>query len=152
MNREMIYHGIQDILYGRIAHEAIIELAPYIRSIIPAIQVHDRSVPILGNNYVYIAGKVTGMDYNEAFTMFVQHEHLLMSQGYKTINPLRIIPANCNWEIAMCIGICAMVKHCDKIHMIENWTDSNGARIEKQLAEDLGYKFIQFSNLLKIAI
>ena len=152
MKSETLYQGLQDILAGRIAPEAIIDMAPYIRAYMPSFQIAPGSIPILGDNYVYIAGKVTGMNYDKAFERFSHAEQLLRNFGHKTINPMRIINQNCAWEPAMCIGIVSMVKHCNKIYLLDNWFHSKGARIEKQLAELLGYENIEISDTLNYAI
>jgi len=152
MTTETLMHGLQDIASGRIPHEAIIDMAPYIRMYMPDVQAHDNYVPVLGTDYVYMAGQVSGLNYTEAFTLFVQAEYMLNSCGYKTINPMRIVPHTASWLTAMCICLTAMVKHCDKIYLLENWEQSNGATIEKLIADDLLFRNIKFSNLLKIAI
>jgi len=152
MTTETLFHGLQDIIAGRIAHEAIIDMAPYIRAHMPIIRIHEKYVPVLGNDYIYIAGQVTGMPYEEAEDKFLQAEHALRMAGFKTINPMRIVPKSASWEIAMCICITAMVQHCNKIYLLDNWSGSNGATIEKLIADDLLFTNIEISTLLKTAI
>lgn len=144
MTTELLLHGLQDIVAGRIATEAIADMAPYIRRFMPNTQLHDSSIPILGDNYTYIAGKVTGINYLEAYTLFTQVEHDLLTAGLKPINPLRVIPSTAPWDSAMCLGIVAMVKHCDKIHLLQNWTSSKGAMLEKNIADILGIRNIKY--------
>jgi len=152
MTTEILFHGLQDIATGRIAHEAIIDMAPYIKAYTPVIQVNDKYVPILGHDYVYIAGQISGLPYEDAKDKFLQAEHALNMAGLKTISPVRIVPESASWEIAMCICLTAMVQHCNKIFLLDNWSESKGATMEKLIAEDLNFTIIEMSTLLKQAI
>lgn len=86
-------------------------------------------------NTIYIAGKVTGLDYKEVVIKFDTAKKELLAQGWKTvINPLEVI-ANPNeeWHSAMKICIVALHK-CEAIFMLPCSVDSPGAQIELQYA------------------
>lgn len=36
-----------------------------------------------------------------------------------------------------------LLMDCDAIYLLKGWEDSKGARIEKELAESLGYRIIK---------
>lgn len=141
-----------ELISGRIAHEAIIDIAPYNKFFLPRARMVSKSTQIVGNGYVYIAGPVTHIPYALALDSFMQADHALQMAGLKTINPMLIVPPTASWENAMCICISAMLKHCDKIHLLPNWEQSKGATIEKQIADDLMFTTIQLSTLIKTAI
>ncbi|CVK17100.1 protein of unknown function (DUF4406) [Apibacter mensalis] len=89
---------------------------------------------------VYIAGKVTGLNYREAFTEFKKIEKDLIGQGYEVINPLEIVPSNNSWEDAMKICIRELTS-CYAIYLLPNWHQSRGAKLEAHIASELGLEF-----------
>ena len=53
---------------------------------------------------IYIAGKVTGLDYQEVVLKFHTAKKVLLSEGWeKVVNPIELITdQNEEWHIAMC--------------------------------------------------
>lgn len=90
---------------------------------------------------VYLAGKVTGLNYAEATHKFGQQEVLLMRQGLEVVNPLNIVDSNDAWPVAMSKCIKALVD-CSKVYFMPCWKDSKGARIEHDLASGLGIEIV----------
>lgn len=87
-----------------------------------------------GKLIVYISGKVTGLDPEETFMKFLKAQNKLQEEGYYCFNPTAHIKANCDWNMAMRLCL-AILPLCDYIYLLEDWKHSNGARIEKQVAD-----------------
>lgn len=91
---------------------------------------------------IYIAGKVSGLPYHKVSMKFGAHEVELKRQGHEPIVPLNLVDRHAdNWETCMRKCIAALVT-CDEIHMLPDWNQSPGARIEWRLANDLGMPII----------
>lgn len=83
---------------------------------------------------VYIAGKVTGLPYAEAQAMFKTRENELLAKGYTVINPCNIISPDEDWNTAMMICL-QLLPLADYISLLDNWTNSRGARWEWNTAK-----------------
>ena len=84
----------------------------------------------------YIAGKITGTnDFKERFT---DAEHEITQMGMIAINPVEL-PHNHNkkWNSYMKECIAALVG-CEAIYMLKGWLHSDGARLERSIADSLG--------------
>lgn len=91
---------------------------------------------------IYISGKITGLEENEAYELFAKAEKELQSKGFEVVNPMTIEHNHDkSWLNYMKTDIKALME-CDAIYMIHNWETSKGAKIERQLAIDLGMKVI----------
>lgn len=87
----------------------------------------------------YIAGKVNGLDnYRSIFWMA---ENELIAEGHQVMNPA-ILPEGFPYEAYMPICL-AMIDQCEAVYMLNNWTDSKGAKVEKAYAEATG-KLIEY--------
>jgi len=87
---------------------------------------------------VYIAGKVTGEHPEACAVKFAKAEQLIQAHGFETVNPLAVVNDwNATWSSAMRKCISALMQ-CDHIYLLPCVAHSPGARIEKQLAEQLG--------------
>lgn len=86
---------------------------------------------------VYLAGKVSGLNYAEASHKFGLEEVKLIRQGYEVVNPLNIVDKRTPWQDAMRICIAAMMD-CQEIYFLPCYKDSPGAVIEHDLALKLG--------------
>jgi len=95
---------------------------------------------------VYISGPITGVpDHAEKFkAAFVA----LVKQGHIPVNPATLGEAlkyklgrEPTWTECMREDIKAMMD-CDAICMLDGWNRSKGARVEKELAEELEIKQI----------
>ena len=91
---------------------------------------------------IYISGKITGIE-EEAKNLFKNAEEILTSQGFIVFNPMELVPYNPSyeWSDYMKDDI-KILTECDAIYMLDNWTESKGAKIERQLAIDLGLNVI----------
>lgn len=86
---------------------------------------------------IYIAGAMSDMpDLN--YPAFHAATKALRDLGYVVENPAENpAPACGSWEAYMRMAIAQLVT-CDEIHMLRGWSKSRGAKIERQLAMDLG--------------
>lgn len=89
----------------------------------------------------YIAGKVTGEPRHTCSMKFGTLQKTLMSGGYTTIVPLDIVPPDSDWPAAMRICIAALMT-ADVLHLLPDWSDSRGARLERDIALRLGIPIV----------
>jgi len=85
----------------------------------------------------------------EVMTAFYDAEMYLTEKGYDVINPLAIVGHNAiaemkisdeeKWLLHMKLDIKALMD-CTDIFMLQNWGNSKGAKIERDLAIALGLK------------
>ncbi len=117
------------------------EVAMHREKIISIIEFKDQT----GIEVVYIAGKVTGLPYRDVAAKFLRRQLELEALGYIVINPCNLIAADEDWLTAMKICLYIM-PFADHINLLHDWQDSNGATIEKELAEKLGLNLLTLEN------
>lgn len=87
---------------------------------------------------IYVSGKITGLDLEEAINKFDKACMKLQDLGYSAVNPMDIkLSDNSKWEDYILIDLHLLSK-CDGIYMLDNWRTSVGAVIEFQFALKLG--------------
>lgn len=110
---------------------------------------------------IYIAGKISGLPLNEVVIKFGNYSQQILEQGFIPINPIDLHLCNeCNIESNFYCDNCentGIIKRthaeymkidinafldADEIHMLPDWKDSKGAKIEHQLALDLGINIV----------
>lgn len=90
---------------------------------------------------VYIAGRITGVDYDKAVEMFDAAEHIWIARGDSVINPT-CLPGE-GFSHADYMHIClAMIDVCDAVYFLNNWRQSEGAKQEHEYAVAHGKKII----------
>jgi len=94
---------------------------------------------------VYIAGKVTGLDYQKAVLAFDNAAAYLELNGFIAINPMDFVAPSCSWEEAMKICLFFLTS-ADAIWMLPGWQDSKGATMEREIAMKLGIPFFEGYN------
>lgn len=89
---------------------------------------------------VYISGKISGLSEKVYKNNFNSAELYLTGLGYDAVNPVSygLIP-NGTWEDYMRRDI-KLLCECDYIYLLEGWEDSDGASLEKLIADNLGIK------------
>lgn len=87
---------------------------------------------------IYIAGKISGLkNYRE---IFKKAENDLLTQGNCVMNPA-VLGEGFEYEVYMPICL-SMLQACDTVFMLKNWTDSKGAKLERD------YAIVQGKNIL----
>ena len=87
---------------------------------------------------VYISGPVTGRDMTECKVDFNSAELWLTGLGYDVVNPLSyVVIEHGSWEDYMRRDL-KLLCDCDYIYLLDGWESSRGARIEYNVAFDLG--------------
>lgn len=87
---------------------------------------------------IYIAGKITGLDnYKE---IFKAAEDELLAQGHQVMSPAYL---GSGFPYSAYMPIClSMIDACDAVYMLDNWTDSTGAKLERHYAVVQGKEII----------
>ena len=85
---------------------------------------------------LYLAGPMTGYpDWN--YPAFMAAEDRLRQVGFLVTNPARLGDPTQSWQCNMRRAIRAMLE-CDGVALLPGWSTSRGARLEYQVARDLG--------------
>lgn len=91
---------------------------------------------------VYISGKISGENYEKVTQKFNQAAAQVSAYGYTPINPLdNGVHHAEEWNKHMAADI-AMLLECEAIYLLTDWNDSKGARIEKNIAEEIGIEIM----------
>lgn len=100
---------------------------------------------------IYIAGKVTGLDYDLTVRKFKAAADTIneLDANYQAINPMDIVPENTPHEKAMEL-LRPHLLNSNVMVMLPDWVDSPGSRIEHVLATAYGIPDIQFGELKEI--
>lgn len=86
--------------------------------------------------HIYIAGKVSGEDYDECYSKFNKAQIYCEKEfGQLAYNPLKRVPQNWSWLRQMLYCIRNLKRNCDKIYMLKDWKESKGARWEHRIAK-----------------
>lgn len=84
---------------------------------------------------IYIAGKITGLVYEDALRMFAEAALEIERCGHTAVNPMKeVATPDLPWVEYMERDI-PLLLSCQGIYLLPNWKESNGARIEKVIAE-----------------
>jgi hypothetical protein len=94
---------------------------------------------------IYIAGAISGEDWEQAKSKFKRAQRILEEFGdYDVVNPCDHEIENGTWEGYMKQGIRELIE-CDGLLALDSWSYSRGAQIEVRLAKDLGL-FIMYED------
>lgn len=89
---------------------------------------------------LYIAGKITGLVYDEALRKFAEAEAHLKRAGHEAVNPMKETPGNdLPWAEYMKRDI-PLLLECDGIYLLPDWSESRGACLEEHIARELGMR------------
>lgn len=88
---------------------------------------------------IYISGQISGLIRDDAQKNFDCAERYLRSLGFKVLNPMKLNPYNpdWSWQQYMLEDIRELFE-CDAIFLLDNWVNSRGARIELNIAHEMG--------------
>ncbi len=84
---------------------------------------------------IYLSGAISKIPYEEAFELFEHAERIIENFGHEPVNPMKSAgeyPGK-PWSEYMAEDI-MILDACDAIFMLQNWRDSDGARIEHYIA------------------
>ena len=86
---------------------------------------------------IYISGPISGMpDLNKP--AFMAAEEALRAAGFDVVNPVNNgLPDSAEWHEHMRADI-KMLMDCDGVAMLEGWMRSRGAKLEREIAMQLG--------------
>ena len=94
---------------------------------------------------VYISGKITGLEEHVAYAIFERKEMELSEAGHSVVNPFKIHGTERKtWAQYMLTDIEHLFA-CHEIHMLPNWKESKGARIEHAIAVEMEIPVIYHS-------
>jgi uncharacterized protein DUF4406 len=99
---------------------------------------------------VFISGPITKGDHNNhakieaARKVFNKAEDDLKRRGHEVVNPFKLIPdgTKLTWAYCMRINLHALLD-CDGIHMLPEWHESEGARLEHTVASKLNLVMVK---------
>ena len=96
---------------------------------------------------IYISGQITGLEIKTAESYFESVENELSKAGHIPVNPMKVLAyhPDLTWHDYMAEDIKALL-FCDAIFMLENWTNSKGAKIEHSVAQGLGLQIFYSKN------
>lgn len=101
------------------------------------------------NRRIYIAGKVTGLPWEEVVRKFADFERYLAGPCVEVVNPITHVMTMSrvkvidSWAAELKECIPAML-HCDELHLMPCWKQSRGARLERYIAIRLGMKIVYY--------
>jgi Asp-tRNA(Asn)/Glu-tRNA(Gln) amidotransferase A subunit family amidase len=92
------------------------------------------------NMKIYIAGKITGIDLEEAKANFQVMEEHLTELGHEVVNPMKLPhDHDKSWNSYMKECIAALMG-CDSIYLLPNYHQSKGAMLELYIVIAVGIK------------
>lgn len=106
---------------------------------------------------IYIAGKISGLPFDEVVKKFAKAQTELEAKGYKVMNPVALIihqnekrrannlpPLTDEKDRAEILKICVtnLIYYCDSIYLLNDWHISNGAIMEYHVAFSLGMEIM----------
>lgn len=89
---------------------------------------------------IYIAGKITNLDYEEAESLFLAAETVIEKAGHEPLNPMKLVEQSgtrCYNELLL-DALSIVLAYADALYMLPNWRQSLGARIEHAIAVEKG--------------
>lgn len=93
---------------------------------------------------VYISGKISGIPLEVAKAKFNAAADRIREAGHRPFNPFdNGLPDTATWNEHMKADI-AMMMECDEVCMLPCWTTSQGAIIERSIAEKVGMVVYDF--------
>lgn len=95
---------------------------------------------------VYISGKITGLPKKSYESLFNEAEKKIRAFGLIPINPIKNgeVPG-WKWKDYMKRDI-QLLCDCDCIYRLPNWEESEGAKLENELAKTLGIPVLDIFN------
>ena len=92
---------------------------------------------------VYISGKISGLDFDEACRRFGEAEKHLQKLGYRTSNPTKMtlcvwLAQHGHYRLCLILQLALLCISCQCIYLLDGWHTSDGARAERAVARVMG--------------
>ena len=92
---------------------------------------------------IYISGKISGLDFDEACRRFEDAEKHLQKLGYRTSNPTKMtlcvwLAQHGHYRLCLWLQLLWMSATCQCIYLLDGWHTSDGARAERAVARVMG--------------
>lgn len=92
---------------------------------------------------IYISGKISGLDFDEACRRFGDAEKHLQKLGYRTSNPTKMtlcvwLAQHGHYRLCLWIQLLWLSVTCQCIYLLDGWHTSDGARAERAVARVMG--------------
>lgn len=86
---------------------------------------------------IYIAGKITGLDYETAYDLFEVAENVIFKYGHVPLNPMTLVDQSEGREYFEYLleAVKIMLFESEAVYMLPNWRQSDGAKVEHFMAE-----------------
>lgn len=110
---------------------------------------------------IYLSGKIGGLEREEYEKLFLQAQGIAFRDegpDIRVINPVDVgdmldrqkgtEQGKLSWEEYMKASVRALTE-CTHIYMLSNWLDSRGARVEHNLAKELGLTVVYIQDDMK---
>lgn len=92
---------------------------------------------------VYIAGKVTGLPWQEVEDKFREAAGIVRHHGALAVVPIHYCQVS--WPWTRCMRVClSLLLSCDKIMLLPDWKQSRGAKIEWLVAVVCGIPILKY--------
>ena len=92
---------------------------------------------------VYIAGKVTGLPWQEVEDKFRSAAGIVRHHGAVAIVPIHYCKLEWSWH--QCMRVCLpLLLSCDRIMLLPDWKQSRGAKIEFLVALAAGIPILKY--------
>lgn len=86
---------------------------------------------------VFISGKISGLNYEDAKQRFDNASKFLESKGFEVVSPINDETRYECWCVQM-MRTLSLLLGCDAIFMLKEWEESDGAYIEFTFAKKRG--------------
>lgn len=93
------------------------------------------------NRIAYIAGRITGLPKVQVEHKFNIIANKLTGMGYQVVKPIAVQDDSKTWDDAVRSDIKKMLE-CDEVHLLPDWQESRGAKLERDIALRLGMEVV----------
>lgn len=99
------------------------------------------------NDVIYLSGKMSGVE-NYNYDKFNQVAEGLRNRGLTVFNPAEDIGGNQEQDRSWYLksDLLTIVGSCDAVAVLDDWTESNGAKLEVHVAREIGLPVVSAYN------
>lgn len=92
---------------------------------------------------VYISGQITNLNEHDAKMQFNEAELYLIEYGMHPVSPMKLPHKHAQEWIDYMLEDIAALKGCDAVAILQNWVNSDGAKIEVAMARRMKLMIIE---------